>query len=113
MNNWHSETMNRFKTLRYKDWDCNVQVTRYANGQAALVLVSREGGELIAKASTCCNIDLKEDETAIKVWTENEGMLEALVSAGVVEDTGARVECGWSEAPIVKILDFDELIDNN
>tara|TARA_R110000824_G_scaffold190939_2_gene372496 strand:+ start:308 stop:616 length:309 start_codon:yes stop_codon:yes gene_type:complete len=101
------------KAMRYKDWDCNVQVTRYTNGQAALVLVGREGRELIAKASTCCNIDLKEDETAIKVWTENEGMLEALVSAGVVEDTGARVECGWSEAPIVKILNFDELIDNN
>jgi hypothetical protein len=101
------------KAMRYKDWDCNVQVTRYTNGQAALVLVGREGGELIAKASTCCNIDLKEDETAIKVWTENEGMLEALVSAGVVVDTGARVECGWSEAPIVKILNFDELIDNN
>ena len=99
------------KAMRYKDWDCNVQVTRYTNGQAALVLVDRENGELIAKASTCCNIDLKKDETAIKVWTENEGMLEALVSAGVVEDTGARVECGWSEAPIVKILNFDELIN--
>ena len=101
------------KAMRYKDWDCNVQVTRYVNGQAALVLIDREDGELIAKASTIVSIELKEDETAIKVWTENEGMLEALVSAGVVEDTGARVECGWSEAPIVKILNFDELIDNN
>ena len=100
------------KAMRYKDWDCNVQVTRYVNGQAALVLIDREDGELIAKASTCCNIDLKEDETAIKVWTENEGMLEALVSAGVVVDTGERVECGWSEAPIVKILDFDLMMED-
>ena len=100
------------KAMRYKDWDCNVQVTRYTNGQAALVLVGSEHGELIAKASTCCNIEFKEDETAIKVWTENEGMLEALVSAGVVEDTGARVECGWSQAPIVKILDFDLMMED-
>ena len=98
------------KAMRYKDWDCNVQVTRYANGQAALVFIDREDGELIAKASTIVSIELKEDETAIKVWTENEGMLEALVSAGVVEDTGVRVQCGWSEAPIVKILDFDLMI---
>ena len=94
------------KAMRYKDWDCNVQVTRYTNGQAALVLVGSEHGELIAKASTCCNIDLKEDETAIKVWTENEGFVFR------VEDTGARVECGWSQAPIVKILDFDLMMED-
>ena len=39
-------------------------------------------------------------------------MLEALVSAGVVEDTGIRVQCGWSEAPIVKILDFDLMMED-
>ena len=47
---------------------------------------------------------LNENELLIKNWSENEGVLQALVDAGVVEDTGRTVPMGRARAHIVRLL---------
>lgn len=47
---------------------------------------------------------LPEDRVVVKDYSENEGMLAALVEAGVVEDTGERASFGYVSAPIARLL---------
>ncbi len=43
------------------------------------------------------------DEVAIKTYSEGEGMLEALLEAGVVEDTGRKAWAGRMQVPICRV----------
>ncbi len=91
--------------MKFKEWECIVEVTHYPhNGQPAILLTDAHNGVPIAKATTCIDYDFQDNETAIKDWSENEGMLSSLIISGLVEDTGKRVPCGFVEAAIVKIL---------
>jgi len=45
-----------------------------------------------------------ENETAIKIFSENEGILEALTDAGIIEETGKFAQCGFATIPIVKLI---------
>jgi len=91
--------------MQYKEWDCTIKITKYPhNGQLAILLNDANDGMPIATATTCIHHDYQENETAIKNWSENEGMLAALISSGLVSDTGKRIPCGYVEAAIVKIL---------
>ncbi len=93
------------KEMKFKEWECIVEVTHYPhNGQPAILLTDAHNGVPIAKATTCIDYDFQDNETAIKDWSENEGMLSSLIISGLVEDTGKRVPCGFVEAAIVKIL---------
>jgi hypothetical protein len=97
--------MNLIKSkMKYNGWNCNLELTSYArNNQSAILLTSDEGLP-IAKATTCIDYNFQEGETAIKDWSENEGMLKALISNGIVADTGKRAECGFTTAAIVQLI---------
>lgn len=96
---------------------CGAYETRYpdhAGGGRAIVLAHGdpeagrdEDHEMLAVATV--NVrgvseTLPGDRVVIKDYSENEGMLAALVEAGVVEDTGERAAFGYVSAPIVRIL---------
>jgi len=80
--------MMKTKTLaaiKFAGYACKVVRTKYANGQNALRLVDIYDGEPIAVASVCVPIlQCADDEIFIKNYSENEGVLETLVDAGVV-----------------------------
>lgn len=85
-----------------------VTVARFAynNNAPAIVLYDEEGEEL-TRAST--NIPehadkLKENQTFLKVWSENEGLMEALQEAGIVGKPLFWVPTGYVQAPAVEIL---------
>jgi len=46
---------------------------------------------------------LAADEVLIKNWSENRGVLSALLMAGVIEDTGRTVVTGRSHANVVRL----------
>lgn len=91
--------------MKFMKWECRLEWSHYEyNKQPALTLLDAETSEPIAKATTCIDYDFAEDETAIKDYSENEGMLETLIEAGIVEPTGAIHHSGYVAIPIVKIL---------
>lgn len=47
---------------------------------------------------------LPEGAAALKTYAENEGILEVLEAAGIVEDTGERIHSRYVEFPIVRLL---------
>ena len=44
------------------------------------------------------------DEVAIKDYSENEGILKAMVEAGIVSEPVRTVQSGFVEIPICKVL---------
>lgn len=87
---------------------CSVVRTTYLNNDSpALLLTDAEDGSPVTTATA--NVPgvsdfLPEGITALKTYAENEGLLEALEAAGVVEDTGERVHSRFVEFPIVRLL---------
>lgn len=93
--------MNRI--VKFFGEDCTVQVSEYSNGRTALQLLCSVGPMATATVNLP-NEKLGKDCVFIKNYSENEGMLEALVKAGVVRDTGKRVRTGYVEVPMCELL---------
>jgi Domain of unknown function (DUF4313) len=94
------------KKLKYKEWNCSLVKEHYAyGGRVVLFLNDAENGEPIATCTTNVPKEpLAVDEVFIKNYSENEGMLDFLVNAGVVKDTGRRIKSGYVEIPVCKLL---------
>lgn len=90
--------------VRFLDTDCIVQRVRHENGRPALRLVDAEDGSPVATATVNVpNATLARNQVLIKSYAENEGLLEALVAAGVVKPTGETVRSGFVDMPVCEL----------
>jgi hypothetical protein len=88
----------------FNDFKCEIQIEKYHNGNKVIRLVDAEDGMPVAVATT--NVEgLQPDEIAIKDYSENEGMYETLVKAGVISPMHKEIEQGWVRIPICKLID--------
>lgn len=90
-------------TFMFLNTPCIVNKEIYGNDRLALQLYIAETGEPMATATVNIpDCPLEDGEILIKNWSENAGILEALASAGYIEDTGKTYPTGWTEANICK-----------
>ena len=78
---------------------------KYYNGRTAWILVDSNGDRYAVATVNISEADVPEGHVLIKNWSENEGMLEALVDAGIVKDTGSTISSGFVKANICEVLD--------
>lgn len=99
-------------TVKIDEWDCTVELARYRSGQTAIVLNDAETGERVAVASVAIpeGRNLPINHTFIKNWSENKGILEVLVNAGIVRDTGEVAATGDVVANLVEILKSEPVL---
>lgn len=91
--------------VQFKEWTGKIEKGRYGDGSIALKLVDTNDGSQIAIATVSVpNRYPPEGHVFVKNWSENEGMVAALESAGVVHDTGIRVKTGFVEAHLCQLL---------
>lgn len=82
---------------------CNVYITRYGSDHPfKIVLESATDGMPVATASTWYP-DLENREFAIKDYSENEGMLDCLLEANIIEAPHRKVQSGFVELHIAKL----------
>tara|TARA_R100000008_G_C3515891_1_gene131299 strand:+ start:183 stop:524 length:342 start_codon:yes stop_codon:yes gene_type:complete len=106
--------MNRVK---FCSWDCEVIPAKYRNGIIALKLETMDPhGYPVPVAVATVNLEDYEDEilsaidatgnnyTFIKDYSENEGMLDALVKAGIVSEPLGFYHTGYVTCPLVEVL---------
>lgn len=95
------------KQVKFKQWICDVSLGKFYDGTPAIRLHGAEGTldefEPIATASAYV-ADLADGEVAIKNYSENEGMLNALVEAGIVSEPLYYVTSGYVQIPICTLL---------
>jgi len=81
-----------------------VKTAKYPGGGLAVRLLNVTTGEPYGTVSTNVDgVDLAEDEFIAKDYSENEGLVEAMVAAGIVEIRGQLEGIG----PICRLLDKD------
>ena len=92
--------------VRFLDSDCLVLVERYeVGGRTCLELIIASDGELMTTAT----VNMPEEalgpgEVIIKDYSENEGIMQALADAGVLEDTGRSVPRRGSGFKVARII---------
>lgn len=86
--------------VTFKQWTCRLMFHRYQVGDTvAIKLVEQGSGEPIATATV--NIpDLDSNEVAVKDYSENQGMLQVLIEAGVVHTPHRIVSTGFVTIPV-------------
>lgn len=97
-------------TVEFAGYECVAYETAYpseAGGSTAIYLVDTADGDPVATATV--NVEgvsenLPASQVLIKDYSENEGMLDALIRAGLVEDTGRRVPTGYVTVPVARLL---------
>jgi hypothetical protein len=82
---------------------CSVKFTAYQNGRTAIVLYDASGEEWTTATVNLPGAELAPDEVLVKDYSENVGMLQALVEAGIVEPTGRTVRSGFVEIPVARL----------
>lgn len=88
-----------------------VAVTRFALDHSVCLMLIARDGSVGARASVCLSAPdlaragitgpLPDNQTAIKTWAENEGVLEALEKAAVIAPTERVVPLGGHGAEAV------------
>jgi len=94
------------KQFQHKGYTLSVEMTRYAgNDRQAIQLIDTEDGDLYCTATVNMpDMDLGDNEVAIKNWSENEGILECLQANGVVGAVKRRMPTGFVYVDVVDLL---------
>lgn len=90
------------KTIKFKQWSCLIEKQMYRAGGPALHLVSAKDGEPIATATVWVP-GIPTGCVAIKNYSENEGMLQAFISAGIVGEPISFISSGFVRIPVCKL----------
>ncbi len=89
----------------YGDYCLTASFAKYGNGQTAIKLIDTEDGMPYATATVCVEDNLlKEDEVAIKDYSENAGILDSLIEANIIDHPHAFIQSGFVKIPICKLI---------
>lgn len=91
--------------VTFQGTEYGIRKTQYSHGgRTAIVLWDKQHDEIGFVATVNLpDHPLLADYTFIKNYSENEGMLKILEDAGIVKDTGMRVQSGFVEVPVVEL----------
>lgn len=94
------------KQFQFKGYTLSIEMTRYAgNDRPAIQVIDMEDGYPYCMATVNMpDMDLADNEVAIKNWSENEGILECLQANGVVGPTKRRMPTGFVYVDVVDLL---------
>lgn len=80
--------------VKFKNWFCSLSFEKYRNGDTAIRLTSN--GEPIAVATVCLpSVKAGDGYVFVKDYSENEGMLEALIEAKIVSEPVESIPSGF------------------
>jgi hypothetical protein len=90
---------------KYGSYKVDIVWKKYSNGRPALELVDVTDGFPVCVATiNMPDIQLEPNETIIKDYSENEGVLKFLQNHKIVGEVKRWVRTGYVECPIVDIL---------
>jgi hypothetical protein len=95
------------KKVKFLDFDCIVDDSEtYQNGATVVRLIEDNTFEYVATATVNVIEGLiKDNEVVIKDYSENTGMLNALIDAGVVSQPLRYIPLSqWISAPVCKLI---------
>ena len=85
-------------------------LNRYVNGQTAIQLLDRDGAPFMM-ASVAHDVNIDNDCVIIKNYSENEGIMEALIEAGIIEKPFCEIPTGFVTLYVAELCDIDSTLD--
>ncbi|WP_321416774.1 hypothetical protein [uncultured Methanomethylovorans sp.] len=90
--------------VQFGECDCIAEKLKYNNGRIAIQLIDDCDGAPVATATINIPAEsLAKDEAIIKDYAENEGMVQALMDAGIITKFVRQARSGYITAPIYKV----------
>lgn len=89
--------------FEFKGYAGKLVAGRYPNGSPAWQFIDDDGQPLM-KVTLAADIKPKPGYIFIKDYSENAGIMAALVAAGIVKDTGVTFPVGHADAKIARVL---------
>src|SRR4051812_2785410 len=83
-----------FEFNKYGPRKLSVETDQYKFGGGLVVDLIDEAGEPYARVSINCEVPLADDEFVFKTYSENDGLLEVMLAAKIIETTGRFVGVG-------------------
>lgn len=71
--------------MTFNGYECELQFAEYGNGNTAIQLLDKEDASVVAVATVNGEFQPPEGGVGIKDWSENVGMVDALIKANVIE----------------------------
>ena len=94
------------KTVTFNGFTGVLQFAEYFNGRTAIMLVDSFEGEPIATCTVNVPTEpIEEGEVFIKNYSENSGMVESLVEAGVIEPPHRKFPSGFVQIEVCKLIE--------
>lgn len=88
-----------------KHYEVVIQKKQYSNGRPALILLDFEDGSPYAVATVNLpELNLEDNQTFVKSYSENAGMLEFLVKNNIVKYTGKQASNDFVTVDVVEVL---------
>lgn len=85
--------------VEFAGFKCEIQIRKYQSGYKAITLIDQEDSMPVATATV--NVEgLTSDEVAIKDYSENKGMYDALLNAGVITPKHKELSTGYVNVPV-------------
>lgn len=93
--------------IKFKEWDCILVPGQYSNGRKAISLQDINNHEPITTGSVnIVDIPCPDDCMFIKDYSENEGMANALITAGFIDPVVLNtVKSGWVDISLYQITE--------
>jgi|TARA_R110000744_G_scaffold33591_2_gene78840 hypothetical protein len=85
-------------------------LNRYVNGQTAIQLLDQDGAPFMM-ASVAHDVNIDNDCVIIKNYSENEGIMEALIEAGIIEKPFCEIPTGFVTLYVAELCDIDLTLD--
>lgn len=106
------------KKMNFKGYECVVAKTNYMNNNnLALVLFDANVrfGPPVAYITVNTSEILPANQGFVKNYSENDGMMEAIIEAGLVSEVLGTKQFGYVTAPLVEfnlenVGDFEEVL---
>lgn len=95
--------MKTYIKSKYCNEEIELSFAYYGNGSRAIQGFTLQGEPQFVATVALDEIPAK-DCVFLKGWSENEGIPEALVKAGLVELTGRKIPTGYCEAEEARLL---------
>ena len=91
--------------IEFCGWKCRIRFSRYKNGRPAIHLVSLQGEPVATATVNLPEVELFDGEVLVKDYSENAGIKQLLIDAGILEETGKQVVWGYSIFPICRLTE--------
>ena len=94
------------KIVHFNGFKCVAKISRYLipNIPAIILYDIEDGQEVLRPTTNLLDVKLKYKEVFIKNYSENEGVLQALIDAGIISEPVYKMDSGFVELYICKLL---------